>query len=454
MTTEPFTILAVDDEETMVRILRRTLSGAGFAVETCNEANAGLTRLQEGGIDLLITDLMMPKVDGFALLEAAKAADPETIVIVITAFSSVESAVKAMKLGAYDFIPKPFDPEHLLLVVQRAIDNRLLRQENLGLKKVLAERDHQSRIIGVSRAVNQMRQFIDKVKDSEGTVLITGESGTGKELVARAIHNGSRRAGGAFVPINCGALPDELLESELFGYEKGAFSGAINRKIGLLQMADHGTLFLDEVGTISQMMQVKLLRFLQDRSFMRLGGNDLLRVEVRVLAATNENLVAAIKAGSFRRDLYYRLNVITVDVAPLRDRREDIPLLCRHFLEMHVRRAGKKINGLADEAMKMLMSQTWEGNVRELENCLEYAVAMCEGEQINVRDLPPGIFNAPFESPDSSQTSNQACLSLTELEAMHIRRVMDSVGGNKSQAAKILGIDYTTMLRKLKRAGV
>ncbi|MCL7488991.1 MAG: sigma-54 dependent transcriptional regulator [Desulfobulbaceae bacterium] len=451
---EPFTILAVDDEETMLRVLNRTLSGAGFAVETFSDGKAARDRLRRGGIDLMVTDLTMPEINGFALLEEARAMDPEFVVIVITAFSSVESAVKAMKLGAYDFIPKPFDPEHLLLVVQRAIDNRKLRQENIGLKKVLSERDHLGRIIGVSPAIDQVRRMIDKVKTTDGTVLITGESGTGKELVARAIHYGSGRATKNFVPINCGALPDQLLESELFGYEKGAFSGAVAQKIGLLQLADRGTLFLDEVGTISPMMQVKLLRFMQDRSFMRLGGTDLIQVDVRVLAATNEDLAKAVKTGSFRRDLYYRLNVITIEVPPLRQRLDDIPLLCRHFLDRHVGKTKREISGITPEAMKVLQVHPWEGNVRELENCIEHAVTLSEGEMIDIYDLPPAVRNSKAWHPDGHDPAGAPLnLSLAELEALHIQRVLEYVAGNKSQAARILGIDYTTMLRKLKKIG-
>jgi len=449
--SEPFTVLAVDDEETMLRVLSRTLTGAGFTVETFADGQAARDRLRGGGIDLIVTDLTMPELDGFALLEEAKRVDPGIIVIVITAFSSVESAVKAMKLGAYDFIPKPFDPEHLLLVVQRAIDNKKLRQENIGLKKVLSERDHLGRIIGVSRAINEVKRLIDKVKATDGTVLITGESGTGKELIARAIHYGSGRATGNFVPINCGALPDALLESELFGYEKGAFSGAGGRKIGLLQMADGGTLFLDEVGTVSPMMQMKLLRFLQDRSFRRLGGTELIQVDMRVLAATNEDLTEAIKVGTFRRDLYYRLHVITIEAPPLRERREDIPLLCHHFLVRYSGKFAKNITGITKRALEVLLAQPWEGNVRELENCIESAVTMAEGELIDLGDLPikiqlhPGKMASAFASMDAAIE-----MSLSELETLHICRVLEHVAGNKSQAAKILGIDYTTMLRKLK----
>ncbi len=441
-------VLAVDDEETMLRVLRRTLEREGFSVDTCADPEQALKKLERGGFELVITDLMMDTVDGFALLEQALNIDKEIIVILITAFSSVESAVKAMKLGAYDFIPKPFDPEHLVLVVQRAIENKRLRQENIGLKKELSGRDHLGRIIGVSAAILEVKSLIEKVKETDGTVLVTGESGTGKELVAKAIHAGSKRGQRKFIPINCGALPDNLLESELFGYEKGAFSGAINRKTGLLELADGGTLFLDEVGSISPMMQVKLLRFLQDKSFMRLGGQAVIRVDVRVLAATNENLTEKIREGTFRKDLYYRLNVIAVEVPPLRKRRDDIPLLVQHFIDKFSKQAGKHIIGFNRQAEKLLFTHRWEGNVRELENCIERAITLCDEQLITEADLPDEVRGLRDDPVDL--TPWPVRFSLEQVETMHINTVLRETGGNKSEAARILRIDYTTLLRKLK----
>jgi len=378
----PCHIIAIDDEATMLRVISRTFNGPGFAVETFSDPAQAISRLREGPVDLVITDLMMPGIDGFTVLAEAKAVDPGIIVIVITAFSSVESAVKAMKCGATDFLPKPFDPDHLQLVVERALENRALRRENLDLKLELDERQHLQHIIGVSPPAQAMKALINKVKETDGTVLITGESGTGKELVAQAIHQGSRRRQRRFVPINCGALPDQLLESELFGYEKGAFSGAVSRKKGLLELADQGTLFLDEIGAISPMMQVKLLRFLQEKTFMRLGGLEVVQVDVRVLAATNEDLLAKIQADTFRRDLYYRLNVLTIAVPPLRERREDIPLLVRFFLDTYRKRLGKEVTGINEAALALLIAAPWEGNVRELENQIERAIT-CQGRPDN-----------------------------------------------------------------------
>ena len=442
-------IIAVDDEETMLRVISRTFSSEGYAVETFADPAQAIARLQEGPVDLVITDLMMPGIDGFAVLAAAKAVDAGTIVIVITAFSSVESAVKAMKCGATDFIPKPFDPDHLQLVVERALENRELRRENIDLKLELDERQHLQHIIGTSKPVQEMKALINKVKETDGTVLITGESGTGKELVAQAIHQGSRRRQGRFVPINCGALPDQLLESELFGYEKGAFSGAVSRKKGLLEMADGGTLFLDEVGSISPMMQVKLLRFLQEKTFMRLGGQEVIQVDVRVLAATNEDLLQKIQADSFRKDLYYRLNVLTILVPPLRERREDIPLLVRFFIDKYRKKFAKEINGIDAAAEAMLLTAPWEGNVRELENQIERAITLCNGPWIGAGDLSLPAANTPGLA-GGAEPGYPIHLPLTQVEERHILAVIKAVEGNKSQAAKLLGIDYTTLLRRLK----
>jgi len=379
--SKPVNIVVIDDEETMLRILTRTLEGEGFTVHAFTEPHRALEHIQSGNTDLVITDLMMDTIDGFAVVSEATATNPDITVIVITAFSSVESAVKAMKLGAYDFIPKPFDPEHLLMVVQRALENRKLRQENIVLKQKLGKQDPLRAIIGISKPIQEIKKIIHKVQNTDGTVLITGASGVGKELVARAIHFGSPRAKNKFIPINCGALPDELLESELFGYEKGAFSGAVNQKKGLLELADNGTVFLDEIGNISQMMQVKLLRFLQDRSFIRLGGNKVINVDVRIISATNEDLKQQIKSDNFRKDLFYRLNVIPIQVPSLEERRDDIILLARVFIDKFNLQTGKNIKGISKEAELALQNARWEGNVRELENCIERIVTLREHEQ-------------------------------------------------------------------------
>lgn len=443
---KPVRILAIDDEETMLMILRRSLEPEGYLVETYLKPGDALKRLETESVDMVITDLMMPDADGFRVIEHVKSIDNNIVVIVITAYSSVESAVRAIRAGAYDFIPKPFDPEHLLIIVKRAIEARNLRLENIGLKRRLDGSVRE--IIGNSQAMRYVFSMIEKVKNTDGTVLLIGESGVGKELVAKAIHSGSNRASYPFIPINCGALPDDLLESELFGYEKGAFTGAVNRKIGLFEAADKGTVFLDEISSISPMMQVKLLRFLQERSFMRLGGKELIAVDVRIIAATNEDLKESVKKGIFRKDLYYRLNVIPIEIPPLRERKEDIPLLIRYFIKRFSSSMGKNIT-ISKEAEDCLVKYQWDGNVRELENVIERAVTISDDYIIGTDDLPQEILNSR-EKTDVKPTTYPEDLTLSEVERLHIKRVLKTTKGNKSKAARILGIDYSTLLRKLR----
>lgn len=446
----PVRILAIDDEETMLRILKRSLEPEGYSVETYLRADEALRRLESEPVDVVITDLMMPDTDGFKVIERVRTVDQNIMIIVITAYSSVESAVKAIKTGAYDFIPKPFDPEHLLIIVKRAIEARNLRLENIGLKRRLDGTDRE--IIGNSEAMRYVFSMIEKVKNTDGTVLLIGESGVGKELVAKAIHWGSKRREHPFIPINCGALPDELLESELFGYEKGAFTGAVNRKIGLFEAADKGTVFLDEVSSISPMMQVKLLRFLQERSFMRLGGKDMISVDVRVIAATNEDLKESVDKGYFRKDLYYRLNVIPIEIPPLRERKDDIPLLIRHFIRRFSMRMHRNIT-ITRNAEEALIKYRWEGNVRELENLIERAITITDDDTIGLEDLPAEILRDK-EDPDEKTTPYPEDLTLAEVERLHIKSILKATEGNKSRAARRLGIDYTTLLRKLKSMGI
>jgi len=447
----PVSIIAIDDEETMLRILKRTLEPEGFLVETFLNGRDAIGKLKNGGTaDVIITDMMLPGgMDGLTVVEEARSIDKEIMVIVITAHSSIESAVAAVKAGAYDFIPKPFDPEHILLVVKRAIETRNLRIENVGLKKRLAEASPSREIVGTSQEMTQVFSMIDKVKDTDGTVLIMGESGVGKELVARAIHSNSKRGTMPFIALNCGALPDDLLESELFGYEKGAFTGAVSRKTGLFEAAQGGTFFLDEVSSISPMMQVKLLRVLQERSFMRLGGKESVNVEVRIIAATNEDLKEAVEKGAFRKDLYYRLNVVPIEIPPLRERRDDIPLLIRHFIGRYSEKTGKKISGINGDAEKLLLNHRWEGNVRELENIIERAVTVTDNEIIGPEDIPAEV-RADIQRTPEAVSPYQPELSLFEVERLHIESVLKVSNNNKSKAARILGIDYTTLLRKLK----
>ena len=445
----PLRVMAIDDEETMLKIIRRSLEPENCVVETFSNASDAIARLRSGDpVDIVITDLMLPDIDGFRVIEEAHNVDKNIFVIVITAYSSVESAVKAVRSGAYDFIPKPFDPEHIAIVVRRAAETRSLKLENIGLKRQLEGLPGSGEIIGSSHAMSQVFSMIEKVKDTDGTVLIIGESGVGKELVARAIHYGSKRSQRSFIAINCGALPDELLESELFGYEKGAFTGAVNRKTGLFEAANDGTVFLDEVSSISPMMQVKLLRFLQERSFMRLGGKETIGVDVRVIAATNEYLKDAVDRGAFRKDLYYRLNVIPIEIPPLRERKEDIPLLIRHFIRKFSLKMERKISGINKDAEELLKRYKWEGNVRELENVIERAITITDDDIISADDLPDEIKIESKPLPESAAAYPKD-LTLFDLERLHIADVLKSVNGNKSKAARILGIDYSTLRRKL-----
>lgn len=446
----PLRVVAIDDEETMLKIIRRSLEPENCIVETFGNASDAITRLRSGDpVDIIITDLMLPDIDGFRVIEEAHNVDRNIFVIVITAYSSVESAVKAIRSGAYDFIPKPFDPEHVVIVVRRAAETRSLKLENIDLKRQIEALPGSGEIIGSSPAMRQVFDMIEKVKNTDGTVLIIGESGVGKELVARAIHYGSKRAENPFIAINCGALPNELLESELFGYEKGAFTGAVNRKVGLFEAAEGGTVFLDEVSSISPMMQVKILRFLQERSFMRLGGKDTLSVDVRIIAATNEDLKEAVDKGAFRKDLYYRLNVIPIEIPPLRERRDDIPLLIRHLIKRFSLKLDKKITGISREAEELLIKYKWEGNVRELENIIERAITITDDEIIGRDDLPDDIKNNAVKSSEDI-LPYPVHQTLFDIERLHIENVLKASDGNKSKAARTLGIDYTTLLRKLK----
>lgn len=450
----PLRVVAIDDEETMLKIIRRSLEPENYVVETFGNASDAIVRLKTGDpVDIVITDLMLPDIDGFRVIEEAHKLDGNIFVIVITAYSSVESAVKAIRSGAYDFIPKPFDPEHIAIVVRRAAETRSLKLENIGLKRQLEGLPGSGEIIGSSPAMSQVFSMIEKVKDTDGTVLLIGESGVGKELVARAIHYGSKRAQRPFIAINCGALPDDLLESELFGYEKGAFTGAVNRKTGLFEAADGGTVFLDEVSSISPMMQVKLLRFLQERTFMRLGGKETMGVDVRVIAATNEYLKDAVDRGAFRKDLYYRLNVIPIEIPPLRERKEDIPLLIRHFIRKFSLKMERTISGIDKDAEELLKRYKWEGNVRELENVIERAITMTDDDVISAGDLPDEIKTESTALPEYVSAYPKS-ITLFDLERLHIADVLKSVNGNKSKAARILGIDYSTLRRKLNSMGI
>jgi len=410
-----------------------------------------LAEIERAKYDLVVTDLMMPEMTGIELLGKVKAQENAPEFIVMTAFGSVDSAIEAMKLGAAEYIIKPFNVDEIKLVISRTLDKGNLVRENSALKKDLGHDVAFDNIIGVSEAMQRSIKLARQVSQSDATVMIRGESGVGKDLMARAIHNCSGRSAHPFVTINCAALPENLLESELFGHKKGSFTGAVNDKEGLFQSADKGTLFLDEIGNVSMGMQVKLLRVLEDQLVTPIGETKPVKVDVRLIAATNSDLEADVAAGSFRHDLYYRLNVIQLDIPSLRGRPEDIPVLAEFFIKKHCRRAGAKDKSLTDDALSLLKQYGWPGNIRELENSIQRAVLLCKGAVIEASDFSDRLSAA--KAPTVLKQGDPADPTLQSIEKAYIYYVMDQNKGNKAKVAKILGIDSSTLYRKLERYG-
>jgi len=446
---EPATLLVADDDPGLRESLERTLTREGYRVVLASDGRAALERVQAGGVDLIVTDLRMPGLTGLELLRAAKAIMPDVDVILLTAFGTVEEAVKAMKDGAYDFLTKPFRREQLIKLVDKALERRDLIEQNKALKKQLEDIRAKGQMIGASPAFRRMLTLVDQIADSSATILIQGESGAGKELVARTIHERSGRRAGPFVAVNCAALPETLLESELFGYEKGAFTGAAGRKEGRFELASGGTLFLDEVADLSLVTQPKILRVLQEGEFERLGGTRTLQVDVRIVAATNQDLPEMVKEKRFREDLYYRLNVITVRVPPLRERHEDVRVLAQHYLRVYAAKNGRKLEGFSNEALERLESYAWPGNVRELENLIERTVLLARKDRIDAEDLPEEV--AGVKRPPRDAILELVGTPLAEIEQRLLDETLRITGGNKTQAAKLLGIDVRTVARKLER---
>jgi two-component system response regulator HydG len=446
---ESVTVLVADDDPGLRESLERTLSREGYQVVVASDGRAALERLQSGGIDLILTDLKMPGLSGIELLHAAKAISPDVDVILLTAFGTIEEAVKAMKDGAYDFLTKPVQRAQLQRVIRQALERRDLIQQNRALQQRLDALLRQGAVIGASPAFRRMITLVEQVADSSATVLVQGESGTGKELVARAIHERSARRHGPFVAVNCAALPETLLESELFGYERGAFTGAAGRKEGRFELADGGTLFLDEVADLSAVTQPKILRVLQEGEFERLGGTKSIRVDVRIVAATNRDLGQMVRDQRFRGDLYYRLNVITVNVPPLRERREDIRLLAEHFLRLYAAKNNRRLEGFTDEALRRLEGYSWPGNVRELENVLERGVVLARATLLDLPDLPEEVAGAT-PLPEGVMTVRLGT-PLAEVEQRLLEATLRATKGNKTLTARLLGIDPRTVSRKLER---
>ncbi len=446
--SQPGRILIVDDEVNARSALAELLREEGYSVETAADGFKALPKLDDFAPDVIVTDLKMPGLDGLGLMRKALDQDVDRAVIVMTAFGAVETAVAAMRAGAADYLSKPINFDELLLVVERALERRRLRQEAGQLRQRLTERHRIPSIIGSSPAMQAVFDTVLQVAPSRASVLITGESGTGKELVAAALHEHSGRAGGPFVKLHCAALTETLLESELFGHERGAFTGAVARRDGRFQQADGGTIFLDEIGEISLAVQIKLLRFLQEHEFERVGGNQTVKVDVRIVAATNRNLRERIQQGLFREDLYYRLNVISLEMPPLRQRTSDIGLLAHHFLTKFAQENGKTISSLNEAAMEKLLRYPWPGNVRELENAIERAVITCRGDILRAEDL--AITVAPVDArKTASDYPPVPGSSLAELERFAILKTLEHTGGSTSRAADILGISPRKIQYKL-----
>lgn len=447
-----FRAIVVDDEISVCEAVKAILESEGIEVHTTTSSLDALEHIKRYRCDLIISDLKMPEMDGLELYDNTREISPESIVIIITAYGTIHSAVDAIKRGIYDYIPKPFTPDEVRIPVRRALEKKVLERENRALKTLIETRYSFQNIIGNSPEIHEVFRVMRHAASSESTVLITGESGTGKELVARAIHSNSVRARKKFVVINCGAIPEGLLESELFGHVKGAFTGAVSDKRGLIEEADNGTLFLDEIGELALPLQVKLLRILQDGGFMRVGETEPRKVNIRVIAATNKDLNKAIDEKHFREDLYYRLHVIPIELPPLRNRKEDIPLLVNHFIEKHrVKAVNKNITGIFKEAMQALIDYHFPGNVRELENAIEYAIAFTSGPLIQREDLPSYILEGKKLIEEARAIP---IMPLREAKAQFERSLIIAAliesGGNISEAARLLTIHRQNLQQKIR----
>jgi DNA-binding NtrC family response regulator len=447
-------VLVVDDDPAMCAMVRAHLVKRRYEVATREIAADAFEILRSSDFDVVVTDLQMRGMNGLELCERIAADRPDIPVIVITAFGSLQLAIAAIRAGAYDFVPKPFDIEQLCIALDRAIQHRSLREEVKRLRDAATRPRRTDALLGDSAAMRTVIDLLERVSDSESSVLITGESGTGKELVARALHDRSQRHDGPFVAINCAAVPETLLESELFGHARGAFTDAKTARAGLFAQARGGTLFLDEIGELPVGLQPKILRALQERRVRPLGGEGEISVDARIIAATNRDLESAVAEREFREDLYYRINVIHIELPPLRARGGDILLLAQHFLERCASAAGKRIRGISPAAADRLVTYSWPGNVRELQNCIERSVALAQYDDIVVEDLPEKIRTYHHSHVVVAGQDPSELVSMEELERRYIHRVLEAVGGNKTLAARILGFDRTTLYRKLERYGL
>ena len=445
-------ILIVEDEAKMRRLLELNLGEDGFTTFSAGDAESGLKLLRENSIDLVVTDLKLPGMNGLEFLQAVKHQNAALPVVVMTAFGTVETAVEAMKAGASDYVLKPFSLAEMRMVIHKELDVHNLREENRSLREALGKRYAHPNIVAQSPKMQEVLATVERVAPTNSTVLLGGETGVGKDLIARAIHQKSRRASGPFIKINSTAIPENLLESELFGYEKGAFTGATASKPGKFELADKGTLFLDEIGDVPSAIQVKLLRVLQEREFERLGGTRTVKVDVRLVAATNRDLRAALEEGTFREDLYYRLNVVPIDIAPLRERKEDIPGLVHLFISRFSADSDKPVADITPEAMRILVNYHWPGNVRELQNILERACALAKGTILDASDVH--IDSRPARAADSVNHFLPEGMTLEQWEDEMIQEALKRSNGNKSQAARLLGLSRNALRYRLSKIGI
>jgi DNA-binding NtrC family response regulator len=447
MTEKKQKILIVEDDSGLRDTLAQFLTRLGYQTSTAHDGREAIDKLNTDAPDLILSDIQMPDIDGLRLLEEVKTRYPDTIFILMTAFSSIDSAIEATRRGAEDYLSKPLQLGDLQVRIERAFERRTMRARLSHLESEVRSHYRFDQIIGRSAAMQRVFQIIERVAPTNTTVLICGRTGTGKELVARAIHYNSRRASAPFIDINCGALPEQLVEAELFGHQKGAFTGAAETRKGLFEAADGGTLFLDEVQALRPDLQSKLLRALQERAVRRVGGRENIAVDVRIVAATNQDITEAVRRGEFREDLYYRLNVVNIFLPDLKERREDIALLIDHFLK---RFEGGSTRHFSNEAMRLLLGYDWPGNVRELQNAVEHATAIGAGETLSIADLPPHLIGATIERQEPAGE----VLTLEEVERRHILRTLEEAEGNHARAARLLGIDRRTLYRKLEKYGL
>ncbi len=444
-------VLVVDDDVDVCALLEARLAGRGFEVAWTTSATAALDSLATADVDAVLTDIKMARMSGLELCERIVASRPDLPVVVMTAFGTLEAAIAAIRAGAYDFVTKPVEIDALVVALERAVQHRVLRSEVERLRRVVDDAEGFGELLGASAPMKRVYDLLERVVSSDATVLVTGESGTGKELVARALHRRGRRSAGPFVALNCAALPEGLLESELFGHARGAFTHAHNARAGLFQQAHGGTIFLDEIADLPPSLQPRLLRAIQERSVRPVGADHELPVDVRIVAATNRDLEAAVEEGRLREDLYFRLNVIRVELPPLRVRGRDILLLAQRFVDHYARQMTKPVCGLSPAVAERLLAYAWPGNVRELQNCMERAVALAAGERVGVHDLPEGIRDYRRTHVVVAGGDPEELVTLEEVERRYILRVMEAVGGHRTRAAQVLGLDRKTLYRKLDR---